>query len=292
MKSLKILQISDTHLSQSRPEYIENWHICAAVIAERAPDLVINSGDITLNGAEDDNELVLARQLHDALPAEWHVLAGNHDVGDSPGTGFANPPKPIVDRERLDRFERHFGRDHWLLDKGGWRLIGLNAQLWRSGLEAEAAQEAFLAEAVEAAAGRPVAVFIHQPLFNENAEEDSEPNRFPQNPERGRLLHAMAGGDVRLIASGHIHLWRDVILDGRRHVWAPSSAFIINAGIASDLGEKKHGLVELTLHEDGTSHALLIEPAGIVRHDIVAQVRAGALFPDSYSSTRLAADAR
>ena len=73
---LRILQISDTHLAPSRPEYIANWHACVRVIEALAPDLVINSGDITLNGAEEPEELPHARALHDALPVAWRTLAG------------------------------------------------------------------------------------------------------------------------------------------------------------------------------------------------------------------------
>lgn len=287
---LRILQISDTHLAPSRPEYVDNWHACVSVIEELAPDLVINSGDITMNGADEPEEFAHARALHDALSMPWRTLAGNHDVGDSRKSGYVDPPKPLVTEERIANYVEHFGPDRWLEDLGGWRLIGLNTQLWGSDLPAEAAQEEFLATATAEAGGRPVALFLHQPLYVEHAGEDSEPRRYTQNPARGRLLEALGGGDTRLISSGHIHQWRDVEKDGRRHVWAPSSAFIIDAPTPSRTAQKIHGMVEICLHESGEMDVRLIEAAGLEAHDIVAQIRGGITVPPSYSTARLAAD--
>ncbi len=65
-------------------------------------------------------------------------MPGNHDVGDHP----ERAPRQPVTTERLDRFRRHFGRDRWMLDRDGWRILGLNSQ-----------------------GRRRLAVFIHKPLF-------------------------------------------------------------------------------------------------------------------------------
>jgi lysylphosphatidylglycerol synthetase-like protein (DUF2156 family) len=55
--------------------------------------------------------------------------------------------------------------DHWLLETKHWLLIGLNVQLFGSGLGAEAEQWTFLATAALRAGGRPIALFLHQTLF-------------------------------------------------------------------------------------------------------------------------------
>jgi 3',5'-cyclic AMP phosphodiesterase CpdA len=44
---MRIVQISDTHLSPDKPHFVENWAPLAAWIADQHPDLVIHTGDVT-----------------------------------------------------------------------------------------------------------------------------------------------------------------------------------------------------------------------------------------------------
>jgi hypothetical protein len=89
------------------------------------------------------------------------ALPGNHDVGDEPP---GQDPDQIVDADRLARWDRYFATDRWILDAGGWRLLGVNAQLFGSGLAREHAQNQRL-DAQLTTAGRPFALFLHKPLF-------------------------------------------------------------------------------------------------------------------------------
>jgi len=70
-----------------------------------------------------------------------------------------------VTAERRARFVDHWGPDWWGMDAADFRLIGLNAQLMGSGLALEEEQWDYLAAEAQAARGRPVALFIHKPLF-------------------------------------------------------------------------------------------------------------------------------
>jgi predicted MPP superfamily phosphohydrolase len=49
--AVRIVQISDTHLSQDKPRYLDNWAPLAAWTATQHPDLVIHTGDVTGDGA-------------------------------------------------------------------------------------------------------------------------------------------------------------------------------------------------------------------------------------------------
>jgi hypothetical protein len=56
--------------------------------------------------------------------------------------------------------------------------------------------------------------------------------------------------DVRLVASGHVHQRRDFTYGHTRHVWAPSTGFIMPERIQPVIGAKECGLVEYRFQPD------------------------------------------
>src|SRR5262249_53347310 len=75
----------------------------------------------------------------------------------------------------------------------------------------------------------PVMVVRHKPLFLQSADE-AETTASSVNPApRARLLDRLSRAPVRVVVSGHLHCHRDVVREGRRHVWAPSTAFLLHA---------------------------------------------------------------
>ncbi|MGL1446718.1 hypothetical protein ACSTJA_23565, partial [Vibrio parahaemolyticus] len=83
--------------------------------------------------------------------------------------------------------------------------IGLNAQLMGSGIAAEDEQWDFLAAEAHEARGRPVALFIHKPLFLKHPAETEVNHRYVVPAARERLLGLLAPTRLRLVASGHVH---------------------------------------------------------------------------------------
>ena len=75
----RVVQISDTHLSPRKTHFVENWEPLRAWIVAQRPDLVIHTGDVTLDGAGDDEDMRYCAELMRALPAP--VLA---DIRTSP----------------------------------------------------------------------------------------------------------------------------------------------------------------------------------------------------------------
>jgi 3',5'-cyclic AMP phosphodiesterase CpdA len=65
--TFRIAQISDTHLSRRKPLFVENFDIVAGAPAASAPDLVLNTGDMSLDGVADESDLAEARRLHGAI---------------------------------------------------------------------------------------------------------------------------------------------------------------------------------------------------------------------------------
>jgi predicted phosphodiesterase len=85
-----IAQISDTHLSDDKPFFVGNFVRVGEALRANRPDLVLHSGDITLDGASNEADLAAARLLHGGLGLPVRFLRGNHDLGDSqdsPGHG-------------------------------------------------------------------------------------------------------------------------------------------------------------------------------------------------------------
>jgi hypothetical protein len=57
--------------------------------------------------------------------------------------------------------------------------------------------------------------------------------------------------DLQLVASGHVHQRRDFTYSHVRHVWAPSTGFIIADARQELIGIKEVGLVEYRFQPDG-----------------------------------------
>ncbi len=244
----RVLQISDTHLSPTKRHFEPNWAPLAAWVQGQRPDLVVHTGDVSLNGADLDADLRHAASGMASLPAPVLAVPGNHDVGEA---GHKHQP---IDSGRLARWRRHFGPDWWLRDAEGWRLIGLDSMLFGAGSAAEADQLAWLQGALAGAAGRRIAVFTHRPLWIEDAAEGDRGYWAVKPAERRELLELFARSDVALVATGHLHRRHDVTASGRRHIWGAASGFLVGPACAPPLpGEARLGAVVYDFHDRDVS---------------------------------------
>jgi 3',5'-cyclic-AMP phosphodiesterase len=262
----RIAQISDTHLSAEKPFFAANFARVGEALAADRPDLVLNSGDISLNGAESEGDLAEARRLHDSLGLAVRCIPGNHDVGDNQEVqGTHSHP---IDAVRRAGYRRHFGADWWMLDVPGWRLLAVNAQLLGSDLEAAAEQEEFVAEAATGAGARQVALFVHKPLFDRAEDEALTGGRFLNPAPRRRLLRALGPRRPALVACGHVHQHRATEGAGTRYIWAPSTAFVLPDSRQPRYGLKQVGYVAHSLHADGTHDSRFVTVPGAANLDI------------------------
>ena len=259
--TFRIAQISDTHLSADKPFFVDNFvRIGEALRADR-PDLVLNSGDISLDGASNEGDLAAARALHDGLGLPVRFLPGNHDLGDC--QEGSSPGQAAIDDARRARYVAHFGADWWSFDVPGWRLLGINAQLLGSDLSAAEQQDAAIAEAAVGLGRRSLALFLHKPMFDRDVEETEITGRFVNPAPRQRLVALLGGAVPALVACGHVHQYRSTDAAGVRHVWGTSTAFVLPDHLQPRYGTKEVGYVEHCLEADGGHDSRLVQVAGV-----------------------------
>jgi 3',5'-cyclic AMP phosphodiesterase CpdA len=252
MPEFRLTQISDTHLARRHQSLTDNFHRIGEYIDATRPDLVVNSGDLTFDAPTHRDDLAFASTLHDALPVECRYLPGNHDVGDNPNSVGPAPSQPTTEPD-LKTYRSVFGDDRWRFEAAGWCFIGLNSQVMNTGLASEGEQFGWLASQLSAVNGKPVALFLHKPLYL-NSPGDPElaasAIRYVPFPARSRLLEMLRSIDLRLVASGHVHQRRDFTFGHTRHVWAPSAGFVISDKRQEVIGTKEVGLVEYRFQPD------------------------------------------
>jgi 3',5'-cyclic AMP phosphodiesterase CpdA len=267
---MQIIQISDTHLSPGKTHFADNWPPLAAWIREHQPDLVIHSGDVTVDGADIEEDLRYAAGLMRDLGVPFRAVPGNHDVGD-----VAHSHQPVT-HERLARWRAHFGPDRWAEDVGGFRLIGLDAMLLGSGHAEETVQSAWLEKAMEGAGGRRIAWFLHRPLFLDSPSEGDTGYWSVKPQPRARLIELVQRYSVSLVASGHLHRAHQAVQDGTRYVWAPASSFLVGPGMNAPQMRGENRLGAILYEIDGAAvEANIVEVPSLSPHwidDVVDDV--------------------
>lgn len=264
----RIVQVSDSHLSPRAPHANANWQAVIDYVARSQPDLVVHTGDISLDGASDPAGLEHARLQLDRLDVRWLAIPGNHDIGD-----YGPVAQPVTPSRRA-RYQSVFGDAFWATAVDSWQLVGLDIQT----LLADAVQAAPWWDWLEAqllGAGGPVAVFGHRPVRPLTADAVDSPHRYIPEPARSRLEGLFDRSDVRLVASGHVHQWLTETHGGRAHVWAPATWAVLPDRVQPVIGDKVVGLVEHDLNEHVAS-SKVHTPSGM------AQVAVGDNFPSPY----------
>lgn len=255
---ITILQLSDAHVSPRSDLFLGNLERVRSAVQESPPDLVVATGDLSLDGADRDEDLALAEELHRAFPAPLVALPGNHDIGSDEGL----MPHQPVDEVRLERWRRRFGAGREVRDLPGWRLVGLNSEVMGSGHPEEAAQAAFIADAAAGAGDRRIALFLHRPPFLQAMEEAWSPWSVPP-AGRAALAPLLAHPGLRLVASGHIHLHHETRRGAVAHVWAPALSFHCNPADQPGMpGSRAPGALLHRLHADHVE-TLLVAPEGL-----------------------------
>lgn len=241
---MKVIQITDTHFSPSKTHFNNNWAPLLAWLEAEKPDLIVHTGDLTIDGADQVDDITFSLELMRQAAAPMLIVPGNHDVGHLPGS------HQVVDRARLDRWNHHVGSDRFVHDIDGWRLIGFNSLLLGLGGHLEEEQLRWLTEAMADAGKRRIALFTHKPIFVDDPNEGDTGYWSIRPAPRARLFDLMARHDVGLVGSGHLHwAWKGAF-NQTSFVWGPAASFIIDKMEREMPGER---LVGAVVHTFGTS---------------------------------------
>jgi alkaline phosphatase D len=264
---LKIIQITDTHFSPSKPHFNGNWEPLADWIEKSGADLVIHTGDLTVDGADKDEDIGFCMDLMRQISVPMLIVPGNHDVGHLPGS--LQPVNEI----RLARWRNLVGPDYWAEDVANWRLIGLDSLLMGFGDDEEEKQFQWLEEMLENRGDLRIALFAHKPLFVDTPDEGDTGYWSVRPAPRKRLYDLIAAHDVALFASGHLHwAWQGRYNDTAL-VWGPSAAFILRDMEREMPGERLIGAV---VHEFGeTVESEIVAVPGMTAYyldDVVEEV--------------------
>jgi 3',5'-cyclic-AMP phosphodiesterase len=273
--AFRIAHLSDTHLSASKPYFAASFLKVSNAISSSDADLALNSGDMSLDGAAQESDLVEARRLHAALSVPLRFIPGNHDIGesqDAPGSRGL----PILSAATRHRYLRHFGADYWCVEVPGWRILGINDLLLGSDLAAADEQIRFVREIAATVGQTALALFTHRPLFHRSPDGQEVSGRFVNPRPRAMLLAALAAAKPALIGSGHVHQFVSHRRCGSHHVWAPSTSFIFPDASQPSYGLKQTGYVEHVLEPDGRHCSRWIKLDGLASPSITD-------FPDAYA---------
>lgn len=259
---IHVVQVSDTHLSESHAWFTANWPVFVDATRNDPPELIVTSGDLSFNGAANPDDLAFAARCHDALPVRWRAVPGNHDTGEAPKASRLG--QPITD-VRLSAWRRYVGPSWWAQDiqRGTTRLrlIGLETALMGSDHSDEAAQAAFLEDALQSRDGRAVLVFVHMPPFRHNPDDTAISTHCILPEPRRWLLDRCATNGVLAIAAGHVHQHSVCNYRGMQIVTAPGTSFF-NAGLleATDLAASRTGYLRWTFDGHSLRH-VVVRPA-------------------------------
>ena len=255
MTGIRIVHVSDTHLSPTHQYFAMNWDAFRAEMAANPPDLLVHGGDLAFNAPAVEGDLAFAAKEIRALGLDWLAIPGNHDIGEAPA--FSRLDQPVT-AATMAMWRRLVGPQWWRRDVGEWRLIGRDTSLMASDLPEEAEQAAFFREALGSRDGRPAMVFVHMPPIDDDPEDPRKTTSVIPFPARLPFLDACAAGGVKVIACGHLHVYRHHAYRGMDIVWAPPTAMVDTKKWLSRFGRlPRPGYVEWTLDGGTATHRLV-----------------------------------
>ena len=257
MKPIRIVHVSDTHLSPTHTYFAMNWSAFHDDMAANPPDLLVHGGDLAWNAPVVEADLAFAAAEVASLGLEWRAIPGNHDIGEAPA--FSRLDQPVTP-ERIAMWRRLVGPQWWSHDVGEWRLVGIDTSLMASDLPEEAEQLAFLRDTLSTRGKRPVMLFMHMPPFDLDPADPKRTTSVIPHPARETFLDICVAGGVKGICCGHLHIYRRLRHRGMEIVWAPATAMVdVQRGLKQRRRFPRPGYVEWTFDGRRASHRL-VEP--------------------------------
>lgn len=209
MISLRIIQLSDCHLSASPDALYRGFHalegLTSIVCASKRwqPDLVVASGDLSEDGSLESYRL-LAESFLD-LGVDVYLLPGNHDDIPRMRSVFSAPP---------------FHLD-WAHTAGAWSLYFLDSTIpGKPAGNVDGAEADRLAQAINNQPEPHAFIFMHhQPLLSGSAWID----KYGLMQADGFRQVLARCDKLRAVGWGHVHHGWERIIDGVSWLGCPST---------------------------------------------------------------------
>ncbi|MGH3410873.1 MAG: metallophosphoesterase family protein, partial [Streptosporangiaceae bacterium] len=201
--TLRAVQISDTHLSRWDGPLRRNFCTLTRFVNETLrPDLVVHAGDSVLSNPDAEEDYLAAKELLSMIDAPMLFIPGNHDVGEPYERTWWTTTSM-----RVDRYRRHFGSVPWLRWLGQVALIGLNSQVFGTGLPEEDEQWQWLAAIAPSVADRPVVLFVHKSFWTGYCGSDGRQGAIDP-ADRERILSTLREARLLGVSCGDVHRYR------------------------------------------------------------------------------------
>lgn len=188
------VQMCDTQLGMGGYEHdVQTFTAAVEQINTMKPDFVVICGDLVQNANE--KSFADFKQIKAGFTIPCHCAAGNHDVGN------------VATVESLKQYRETIGPDYYAFEHKGYTFVVANTQLWKAPLaeESEKHDAWFKQTLADAhAAGRPIVVVVHYPLFVNDPEESENYANLPLIKRRKVLKQCEYYGVVAFL-SGHTH---------------------------------------------------------------------------------------
>jgi len=229
-----IAQISDMHInapgerSMGGVDTAGNLRRCVAAIGalDPAPDLVLATGDLTMDGTA--AEYAELRALLAPLGPPLYAIPGNHDLREAMLEGFAD----------AHYLPRDGGYLSYVIDGYPLRLIALDTVVAMAphGMLDEGRLE-WLAERLAEAPDRPTVLVMHHPPFR-SGYAAMDGMRCLDGEALGALV--ARHGQIERILCGHLHRASHVRFHGTTATTAPSTAAQLKLDLSGSvtLGER------------------------------------------------------
>lgn len=277
---MRVALVSDIRLSARSPECAANWHAARRAIERLHVDLTVHLGEVTLGGLFCADEFRLAAHLIGQWPTAMRCLTGNSDFADASWqTGLP--------AQWLRACRPSFGTDHWVLRAGGWRLLGLNAQILGTGSVREQALWRLVElESMHSSAPEQTAIFAHWPNACGLASSGDKGARHAAGAAYARLIDGPLKHSLSLVVASRMPAWIDVAATGVSHVWLPSKADSMSGHMQHRIGQKLVGVGLLELGREQAGFDMWC-PDGITRHQATMMPLGRAIYgPGSHEQVR------
>jgi len=162
-------------------------------VNELDADFVLICGDLVHHPS--DSSFNDFRDITAGFDMPVYLVAGNHDVGNSPSDSS------------LRYFRENLGEDYYDFTYGGWAFVICNTQLWKNSLGEESVEhDRWFRQVLIRYSGRskPMVVVGHHPLFVRDPSEEEAYFNLPSE-KRKEILDLFVEHGIKAYLSGHKH---------------------------------------------------------------------------------------